>query len=260
MLCEIAERDEQIVDYLYGELDAASRESFDAHLRSCAVCRAEVSGLDATRARIAAWAPPEQAEAGLGLRVVRDGEPASAPPPARWSLPGWGLAAAAALVLAASAAIANLEIRVGSEGLVVRTGWAQAGTVTAPLAPDAAVHVADTRTPDALQAELTRVLTRLDELEADLATRPSAAVPAASNAGRVTDEQVLQRVRQMIADSQGETLRRVSDVFIEFDRQRRTDLALMQQGFGQYQGATSAEIAQLRNQLVRVAFPEQQEK
>lgn len=256
MLCDIAERDEQIVDYLYGELDAASREAFEAHLRACAVCRAEISGLESTRERIAAWAPPEPAEAGLGLRVVRESAAPVAPPvPSRWSLPRWGLAAAAALVLAASAAVANLEIRVGSDGLVVRTGWAQAVT---PQAPDTSSPLTNARASDALQAELTRVLARLDELEADLAARPADAEPV--NATRLSDEQVLRRVRDMIAESQGETLRRVSDVFIEFDRQRRTDLALLQQGFGQYQGATTAEIAHLRNQLVRVAFPEQQEK
>lgn len=254
-MCEIAERDERIVDYLYGELDGAGARAFEGHLEACAACRAEIAGLEVTRERIAAWAPDEPAEAGLGLRVVRDAERAS-PAPGH-SYAGWGLAAAAALVLAASAAIANLEVRVGPDGLVVRTGWAApAGPATAATEP----LLAEGGASAALQAELARVLARLDELEADIVSRPADPVPAASNAGGLSDEQMFQRVRQLIAQSQGDTLRRVSEVFVEFDRQRRNDLVLIQQGLGQYQGATSAEIAQLRNQLVRVAWPEQQEK
>jgi hypothetical protein len=45
-------------------------------------------------------------------------------------------------------------------------------------------------------------------------------------------------------------------VFGDLDRRVRADLAVMQQGLGQYQGLTNANIAQTQdivNQLVRVA-------
>ena len=43
---------ERLVDYLYGELDGATRAAFQAHLTSCAACRDEVMG--AQRARLVA--------------------------------------------------------------------------------------------------------------------------------------------------------------------------------------------------------------
>ena len=124
-MCDNTERSERIVDYLYGELDANRQREFEAHLGACAACRAEVTSLGLTRERLAEWAPPEQAEAGLALRVVRERAGSPVPAPARGTWGPWGLAAAATRGLAAAAAVAHLEVRVGSEGLVVRTGWAQ---------------------------------------------------------------------------------------------------------------------------------------
>jgi hypothetical protein len=256
-MCDNAERSERIVDYLYGELDADRQQEFEAHLEACATCRTEVAGLGLTRERMAEWAPSEPAEAGLGLRVVREGADRPPPAPLRGAWATWGLAAAATLVLAASAAIANLEIRVGSEGLVVRTGWAQAGV---PVAPAAGILVADSNLGSEWQSDLARVQARLSELEAGLASQPAAGVQSVSNPGGLSDAEVLRRVRLMVEQSQGDVLRRVSEVFVEMERQRRQDLALIQQGLGQYQ-ATSAEIAQHRDALVklaRVAWPEQE--
>jgi hypothetical protein len=76
---------------------------------------------------------------------------------------------------------------------------------------------------------------------------------------RLSDAELLRRVREIVAQSEGRQERaimsRVSQVMLEFERQRRTDLALIQQGMNQYHGLTNAEIAQQRetiNQLVRV--------
>ena len=84
-----------LVGFLYGELDAADRRTFQAHLTSCADCREELAGLRATRGQIASWTPPEP---DFGFRIVRG---AAAPPPApRFRIsPAWGLAAAAVLVM-----------------------------------------------------------------------------------------------------------------------------------------------------------------
>lgn len=256
-MCDNTERSGRIVDYLYGELDAHGRQTFEAHLGACVTCRTEVAALGLTRERIAEWAPPEHAEAGLGLRVVREGAGGPVPAPARGTWAPWGLAAAAALVLAASAAIANLEIRVGPEGLVVRTGWAQP---VSPATSEAEVLVADTIQASEWQSELARVQARLSELEAGLASQPAADVQPVSNPGGLSDAEVLRRVRLMVEQSQGEVLRRVSEVFMEMERRRQHDVALIQQGLGQYQ-ATSAEVAQHRDALVklaRLAWPEQE--
>ena len=101
---------------------------------------------------------------------------------------------------------------------------------------------------------------RLSELEAELASQPATDVQAVSNPGGLSDAEVLRRVRLMVEQSRGDVLQRVSEVFMEMERQRRQDLAVIQQGLGQYQ-ATSAEVAQHRDALVklaRVAWPEQE--
>ena len=123
---------ELLVGFLYDEIDPVSKRTFERHLATCSECRAELAELDATREQIALWAPPD---ADLGFRIVRGAE-AAAPTPLRFRFfsfsPAWGFAAAALVVLAIGAAIANLDVRYGSDGLVVRTGWehgrdAQAG-------------------------------------------------------------------------------------------------------------------------------------
>ena len=117
---------ERLLDYLYDELSADERKAFEIHLHDCSACRSELAALGSTRHALALWSPPDPE---LGFRIVRKEE---TPPPRRafWNIsPQWGLAAAAVLLLSVGAAIANLEVRYGSEGFVVRTGW---GRSTAP--------------------------------------------------------------------------------------------------------------------------------
>src|SRR5262245_53700006 len=116
---------ELLIGYLYNELAPSEQAAIDKHLGSCADCRAELDGLRGTRTHLASWAPPEP---DLGFEIVRSARPAVAQP-RRWGVsPAWGLAAAAMLMLAVSAAIANLEVRVSSAGLVVSTGWSRSAT------------------------------------------------------------------------------------------------------------------------------------
>jgi hypothetical protein len=252
-MCDNVDRQDQILGYLHDELDPAAREAFGAHLDQCAACRAELAGFEATRGHLAAWTVPDARTASPGLRLVT---PSAAP--RRW--PAWGLAAAATLVLGLSAALANLEVRVGADGLVLRTGWAQAERSAPADAALASSAVAPPVTPislDEWEAALAAMHARLDELEAGT-TRPSAPMQLASTP-RLSDAELLRRVRDIVAQSEDRQERaimmRVSQVMMEFDRLRRADLARLQQGMNQYHGLTNAEIAQQRetiNQLVRV--------
>ncbi len=108
---------EALVDYLYGESDAAARRRVDVHLRSCARCADEIGSLTAVRRTIETWEPPG---ADPGLRMVAD---VKGPSPARagWR-PAWALAAAAVLAVAA-ALIVRPEIELGADGMVLRIGW-----------------------------------------------------------------------------------------------------------------------------------------
>ena len=124
-----------LIAYLYGEVDAATRRLVDAHLATCERCAAEVAALGDVRAELALWAPPD---AELGFAITRKSEPQAAQVlrPARWwsTVPAWAQAAAAVLVIAAGAGIANLQVRSGPDGFSVSTGWLRptAATVSAP--------------------------------------------------------------------------------------------------------------------------------
>src|SRR5215210_7627513 len=115
-----------LIAFLYDELAPGERRAFESHLSSCAECRGELAGLRTTRGQIAQWAPPHPE---LAFSIVRGGAAPAAPARFRIS-PAWGLAAAALLVMAVSAAIANVEVRYGNDGLTVRTGWNQERVAT----------------------------------------------------------------------------------------------------------------------------------
>ena len=129
-----------LVAYLYDEIDSEQRRDVEEHLRTCAACRSEVESLRHVRQDLAAWQPPE---AHLGFQLAQ--KPATVLPSPRWTvpaLPAWAQAAAAVLLLASGAAIANVQVRYGNEGLSVTTGW---------MAPaDRCVH----SRPDGRRAEL----------------------------------------------------------------------------------------------------------
>jgi hypothetical protein len=248
-----------LVGYLYDDVTADERRAFDAHLRTCAECREELASLGMTRAHLATWAPPERA---LGFRMISDA-PQTAPNVIPFSsrvgsvrklMPAFGLAAAAVLVLAAATAIANLEIRYDNNGLMVRTGWARdaAQTAAAP-APGANTGIAQAT----WRADFDALERRLRDLET--ATTPATGVQLASTT-RMSDAEVLRQVRAIVKEAESRqqvaVAQRLLQVMQDFERQRRTDLAMLQQGNAQYQGVTSAELAQTRdmlNQLVRAS-------
>ncbi|MBA3296941.1 MAG: zf-HC2 domain-containing protein [Acidobacteria bacterium] len=267
----MCENKELIVGYLYDDLTEAERRSFDAHLVTCDECRVDLAGLGATRGHLAIWAPPEP---DFGFRMIRE---APAPPArvlpvgSRW-MSAFGLAAAAVLVLAAATAIANLDVRYDSSGLVVRTGWSPRGGQVAQGRPpenvgpkaenvrvQAGVAASTQGATTTTNTDLERLDRRLRELER--ATTQSDRVPNQVAGGpRMSDADLLRRVREMVgaAESRQQTIvaQRLLQVVRDFDRQRQSDLAAIQQGLGTYQGMTNAEIAQQRdmlNQLYRVA-------
>lgn len=128
---------EQLIGYLYDDLPAAERAAFEGHVAACPRCRQELADLQQTRRHLAAWAPPQPA---VNFRLVPSapGAAAAAAKPRRRVafVPDWALAAAASLLmLAGAAAVANLEVRYGAGGLVVRTGWAPSVPAGGPAAP-----------------------------------------------------------------------------------------------------------------------------
>lgn len=233
-----------LVAYLYGECDEADRQRIESHLTVCGACTAELSALGGVRERLGAWTPPETE---LGFRLVRDDAPRA---PRSWLFgvlrPAWALAAAV-IVLAAAAAVANLEVRYGPDGLVARTGW------TREAAPG------DASAGRPWQSDLA-ALER--QLRGEFATSPAtwAQPPGGGAARSVNEAELLRRVRALIEESerrqQRELALRVAQLGREVDAQRQADLLRIEQGLGRLAGVTGAEVArqrELMNYLYRVS-------
>jgi hypothetical protein len=241
---------ELLLGYLYDELPPSDRQAFDRHLASCANCREEVDGLRGTRTHLASWAPPEP---DLGFEIIRSAKPARGAAPRPWwrVSPAWGLAAAALLTVAASAAIANVEVRFGGDGVVVRTGWTRGdapGQVPADLAGQTST------------SEVQRLEARLKALEGQLAARqPAAVVPA--SVGRMSDAEIVRYVRQQVSESeqrQRDVLaRQILQVSRDTEVARRADIDRLLVAYRQLQGTnfeTSQRTKALEEHFMRVGL------
>jgi hypothetical protein len=247
---------ERLLDYLYDELSVEERKAFEIHLNGCGACRTDLAALGGTRNALALWSPPDPE---LGFRIVRK-EEKPAPRRSFWNVsPQWGLAAAAVLVLSIGAAIANLEVRYGNDGFVVRSGWGR------PAAQAAAAADQGSAIPVALSSEewrerLRELDGRLQQLEkGSLPVRAASVDPPENTGTRMSDAEILREVRKFIAESESRQQRelalRVTQVVRDVDAARVGDLARVEQGLRQIQGLTDAELIRHRdtlNHLLRV--------
>jgi len=238
---------ETLVGYLYDEIDDATKAEVVRHLAGCARCRDEVTALGGVRQALGAWAPPVPdlqftvVPASTVSNVLRPQVPA-------WqAVPRWAQLVAATLALAVGASIANVQVRHDAAGWTVTTGWM---APAAPAAPAAAST--DTRWQDAL-VSLER------SLRQEMAARPVSATP--TPAAPAADAETLARVRALIEASekrqQQELALRLTQFGRDIDLQRRADLVRVEQGIGQLEGRTGAEVARQReaiNYLIRAGL------
>ena len=127
-----------------------------------------------------------------------------------------------------------------------------------PATPAAAAPAADAGWRPAL-ASLEQSLRR--ELDARPAVTPAPAVATAAS----PDQETLARVRALIEASEKrqeqELALRLTQFVRDVDIQRRADLVRVEQGMGQLEGRTGAEVARQRealNLLMRTGFRPQQ--
>ncbi len=241
---------ESLVAYLYDEADPVLRNAVEQHLVECARCRDEVAALGGVRHALAQWTP---AAPPLRFSVVQTPLPPAADPPASpvirprvasWqTVPVWAQVAAATLAVAVGAAVANVQVRHDAQGWTVSTGW------MAPVSPTAARPSADESWKPALAALETSL--RGDLRATAVAT---AAAPAVAPAARpVADGDTLARVRDLIEASerrqQQELALRLTQFNRDVDIQRRADLVRIDQGIGQLEGRTGAEVQRQRQML-----------
>lgn len=248
-----------LVAYLYGEVDQDTRQAVDAHLETCAACEKEVTALGDVRSELGLWVPPE---VELDFKIVKKSELPSATVlrPARWwnAVPVWAQAAAAILVLAAGAAIANVRVQSGPEGFSVSTGWMP--PVLSERSDRGAVAArVEGPTNDEFKTELASLEQKLrDEIRT---TRDQGARVSAASASAPIDAATIRRVQQMLSDAEQRHKQELAMRFVEFTRdmtlQRRADLVKISQGFDDYNGQLLRQ-RQTINNLIRVSATQPQ--
>lgn len=253
-----------LIEYLYGDIDADARLRVEAHLRSCLRCADDLGGLKTVRGALDAWVPPE---ANPGVRLVADSLPEAAPVSV-WGRYGrrsvWGFAAAAVLVLAAATIVARPEVRIGSDGVVIRLGG---GGAAGPVATRSTGRAAP-----ASQSDLATLGTVLrQEMEALRGTPAVAPAPqdlprtGAEAPGRLAplaiDDDGLRSVRELIhASEQRQELvfdARMRQVEEQIANQRRADLVEMQRAFAglDVTGEELVRRRELLDYLMRISVP-----
>lgn len=240
---------ETLVAYLYDEIDTDRRRDVERHLHACGACAQEIDGLRAIRRDLAGWLPPE---ADLGFAIVQ--KPTAGLRPRRWvgvpALPAWAQVAAAVLVVAVGAAVANLQVRYDADGMTVTTGWRPAAPPPAAV-PAAAAPAEDWRPALAALGQ---------ELRSELAQRTGAPAPASRGAAPADQAAILRRVQMLLDESERrqrqEFALRLSQVRREVDMNRQADLMRIDRSFGNLQGQTfktEAGQREVMNYLRRVA-------
>jgi hypothetical protein len=241
---------QNLISYVYGEIDHDTRLAIDAHLSACDACAAEVTALGDVRADIGLWVPPD---VELDFTIVKKSQlpPANVLRPARWwsTVPAWAQAAAAILVLAAGAGVANLHVQSGPEGFTVTTGWM--ARPQAPVLSEPSEREAIGREVDGQLAALEQKLR--DEMRSTRDTPVAARTPV--------DEATIRRVQQMITDSEQRHERALAMRFVEFTRdmnmQRRADMQTITRGLAGYDGELMRQ-RQMINNVIRVSATPQQ--
>jgi hypothetical protein len=249
-----------LMSYLYEDGPGDERLAFEAHLRQCGRCAAEVASLRAVREDVAAWTPPETV---LDFRIVRD----PAPVKSRWgwmsTMPAWAQLAAASLVIGVAAGLSGLDVQYGKDGFIVRTGWNR----PAETRPGGAAPAVPARAADApWRADLVALQEQLrSELRQSAAAPAATTVSTAAGAGKaMSDDEFMARVKQLIEASETRTQRemalRMAEVVRDMDTQRRADMRRVADGLGVLEGRTGAVTAQQRemmNYLMRVSQKQQ---
>lgn len=238
---------ETLVAYLYDEAESDTRAAVARHLVECARCRGEVTALGGVRHALAQWTPPAPPlRFSLGQAELPPAESPAAdnlirPRVAAWqAVPVWAQVAAATLAVAVGAAIANVQVRHDAEGWTVSTGW------MTPAAPTAAG-------PTAAQPWRQELAALEQSLRREMEIRQAAEMPVAASEPAAADTETIARVRALVAASerrqQQELALRLAQFNRDFDMQRRADLVRIDQGIGQLEGRTGAEVARQRQML-----------
>jgi hypothetical protein len=180
-------------------------------------------------------------------------------PHRHWTVPAWAQAAAAVLVLAAGAGLANLEIEYGSGGLTLRTGWANARQQVPAAVDPPAAQVATAAQLRELEQRMRVALAA----SAQNARPPTSAAPLpVSRATASGSPEVAQQVRAILAESEERQRKefafRLAQAVRDLENQRSADLVRIEQNLRQLEGVTGEQVQgqhEMMNYLRRVSSP-----
>jgi hypothetical protein len=273
ILCSYQDREATLMAYLYDEIAPPERETFEAHLTTCARCRGELNGLSGVRVRLAEWATPISRKSQVESRksavashkspvVSRESvaesrdtsaesrdtsDQSRAPSPERLAtttgrrttIPAWAQAAAAMLALGVSAGAANLTIHYDAQnGLNIHTGWSRGATDRSSGTQPSGSAAAAAPTADLVsRAELT-ALTQQLRGEMRTITTPASSAP-------LNEAEVVRRVKGLLDETERrherELALRVAEVMRDINAQRQADLVKIDQNL------TQGRVEVLRN-------------
>lgn len=232
----MCEERENLVAFLYDEVDANERRSVEQHLSNCEDCREELRGFRNVRQDLLAWDVPPHESVWKPFVTAR-------PQPVWRQVPAWSLAAAATLVFAIG----------GAGGFAARaltSRMAAADQVAGAQAPNRAPGVVPTSATPASSDEVRALETRLAELER--AASQSGAAPVSLAASQPTsNDAILAKVEQLIRDSEGRvnhrTAQKIMSIMQDLGRQRTADNAMLLQQISDAQDRVNGSILQVKN-------------
>jgi hypothetical protein len=240
-------RDEAIVALLYDETDGspAERARFEAHVQTCASCRAEVAALRGVRTQLARWSPPEPINLQVGIGNSQS---------AWWrQIPAWAQVAAAMLFLGVSAGIANLDVRYDQNGLSVKTGWSGRSGGSSKSGASGRSEEAQAGPANApWKADLTALESQLQK-EIRAASASGLQVRTVSAGSPASDADATRRVRALLEESekrqQRELALRIAELLRDVNAQRQADLVKIDRTLGVVQNNVGIEVMKNRQQI-----------
>lgn len=261
---------------LYDDEGTPDERAFlQGHVERCYQCAELLTSLDAARGVLGAWHAPRLP---LGFAFVRRDRA-----PLRTVLWRGGLAAAALLVLATAASLAQLEVSYDAQGFRLRTGAARtaaaagvAGTAVvhtasaaagtsldraasgAPVAPAHAwVGTASAGEPPwrqdmdllatQIRSDVSRLLEQSRQVQSAAPPRAAMTTAGVGPTRAMNDAELLERVQALLDQSeirqQSNLALRVTELGRQFELQRQGDIVQVEQAF--------QRLEQQRNDLLR---------
>ena len=248
------DRDGTIVEYLYGEIDGATRAAFETHLAGCGVCRDAVDALGGVRQAIAQWAPPEP------MRALDDTRHRAAARCGPSRAVGVGPADATSRFgrrrPRPSCASASGPARPTFASATDRTGRRSGPDGSSRSRQQAPASPAESSSSGTApwRAELTALE---QQLRADMGRALAEPVAAGRPRAEAGNDVLLRQIRLLISRSeqrqQRELALRIGDLLNEVQAQRRADLLKIDRSIGLVQNSTGMEVLRQREMLNSLA-------